>query len=47
MELPQPAGGVPGLLARQPVAEPGLFVNGRDEIVAFLTQKWERELDYA
>jgi uncharacterized protein len=25
----------------------GLFVSGRDEIVAFLTQKWERELDYA
>jgi nuclear transport factor 2 (NTF2) superfamily protein len=24
-----------------------LFVSGRDEIVAFLTQKWERELDYA
>jgi uncharacterized protein len=24
-----------------------LFVAGRDEIVAFLTQKWERELDYA
>ena len=24
-----------------------LFVTGRDEIVAFLTQKWERELDYA
>jgi uncharacterized protein len=24
-----------------------LFVNGREEIVAFLTQKWERELDYA
>jgi nuclear transport factor 2 (NTF2) superfamily protein len=23
------------------------FVRGRDEIVAFLTQKWERELDYA
>ena len=23
------------------------FVNGRDEIVAFLTQKWERELEYA
>src|SRR5215467_2229445 len=23
------------------------FVNGRAEIVAFLTQKWERELDYA
>lgn len=23
------------------------FVTGRDEIVAFLTQKWERELDYA
>jgi nuclear transport factor 2 (NTF2) superfamily protein len=23
------------------------FVNGRVEIVAFLTQKWERELDYA
>ena len=23
------------------------FVNGRDEIVAFLTGKWERELDYA
>lgn len=22
------------------------FVNGRDEIVAFLTQKWQRELDY-
>jgi len=22
-------------------------VNGREEIVAFLTQKWERELDYA
>ncbi|MFC5187173.1 nuclear transport factor 2 family protein [Actinomadura harenae] len=22
------------------------FVNGRDEIVAFLTRKWERELDY-
>jgi nuclear transport factor 2 (NTF2) superfamily protein len=24
-----------------------LFLKGRDEIVAFLTQKWERELDYA
>jgi len=24
-----------------------LFVTGRDEIVAFLTLKWERELDYA
>src|SRR5690606_14306186 len=23
------------------------FVSGRDEIVAFLTTKWERELDYA
>jgi uncharacterized protein len=23
------------------------FLRGRDEIVAFLTQKWERELDYA
>src|SRR5262249_14137907 len=23
------------------------FVNGRAEIVAFLTQKWERELEYA
>jgi nuclear transport factor 2 (NTF2) superfamily protein len=23
------------------------FVTGREEIVAFLTQKWERELDYA
>lgn len=23
------------------------FVTGRDEIVAFLTEKWERELDYA
>jgi len=25
----------------------GVFVSGREEIVAFLTQKWERELDYA
>src|SRR3954452_11136233 len=25
----------------------GAFVTGRAEIVAFLTQKWERELDYA
>ena len=25
----------------------GVFVAGRAEIVAFLTQKWERELDYA
>ncbi len=25
----------------------GTFVTGRDEIVKFLTQKWERELDYA
>ena len=24
-----------------------VHVTGRDEIVAFLTQKWERELDYA
>ena len=24
-----------------------LFLSGRDEIVAFLTQKWARELDYA
>ncbi len=24
-----------------------LFMSGRDEILAFLTQKWERELDYA
>jgi nuclear transport factor 2 (NTF2) superfamily protein len=23
------------------------FIRGREEIVAFLTQKWERELDYA
>ena len=23
-----------------------VFVNGRDEVVGFLTQKWERELDY-
>jgi hypothetical protein len=23
------------------------FLTGRDEIIAFLTQKWERELDYA
>jgi nuclear transport factor 2 (NTF2) superfamily protein len=23
------------------------FISGRDEIVAFLTAKWERELDYA
>ncbi len=23
------------------------FITGRDEIVEFLTQKWERELDYA
>jgi nuclear transport factor 2 (NTF2) superfamily protein len=23
------------------------FVTGREEIIAFLTQKWERELDYA
>ena len=22
------------------------FVSGRDEVIAFLTQKWERELDY-
>lgn len=22
------------------------FINGRDEITAFLTQKWQRELDY-
>src|SRR4051794_14406074 len=25
----------------------GLFIAGRGEIVAFLTEKWERELDYA
>ncbi len=25
----------------------GRFVSGRTEIVAFLTEKWERELDYA
>jgi uncharacterized protein len=24
-----------------------LFVTGRDSIIAFLTQKWERELEYA
>ena len=24
-----------------------VFLEGREEIVAFLTQKWERELDYA
>ncbi|REE95452.1 nuclear transport factor 2 family protein [Thermomonospora umbrina] len=24
-----------------------VFITGRDEIVAFLTDKWERELDYA
>jgi uncharacterized protein len=23
-----------------------VFVNGRDEVVGFLTQKWQRELDY-
>ncbi|MBD2891632.1 nuclear transport factor 2 family protein [Actinomadura nitritigenes] len=23
------------------------FISGRDEIIAFLTRKWERELDYA
>jgi nuclear transport factor 2 (NTF2) superfamily protein len=25
----------------------GEFLHGRDEVVAFLTRKWERELDYA
>ena len=25
----------------------GMFVTGREEIVKFLTQKWDRELDYA
>ncbi|SDP38245.1 hypothetical protein SAMN04487905_103442 [Actinopolyspora xinjiangensis] len=25
----------------------GAFLRGREEIVAFLTRKWERELDYA
>ena len=25
----------------------GMFVSGREEIVKFLTQKWDRELDYA
>jgi nuclear transport factor 2 (NTF2) superfamily protein len=25
----------------------GVFVTGREEIVEFLTQKWDRELDYA
>ena len=25
----------------------GEFITGREEIVAFLTRKWERELDYA
>jgi nuclear transport factor 2 (NTF2) superfamily protein len=24
-----------------------MFINGRSEVIAFLTQKWERELDYA
>ncbi|NKY89393.1 nuclear transport factor 2 family protein [Nocardia veterana] len=24
-----------------------VFISGRDEIIAFLTAKWERELDYA
>jgi hypothetical protein len=24
-----------------------LFIEGRDQIIAFLTQKWQRELDYA
>ncbi|MFZ0341828.1 MAG: nuclear transport factor 2 family protein [Gaiellaceae bacterium] len=24
-----------------------VFINGREEIVAFLTEKWERELEYA
>ena len=24
----------------------GLFINGREEIVLFLTEKWKKELDY-
>ena len=28
------------------MAEPGGVLTGRDEIVAFLTRKWQRELEY-
>ena len=31
---------------RQPLAQPRRVLDGRDAIVAFLTRKWARELDY-
>ena len=47
MEHPRPAPGQPGLHGGLGLAEPRRFLTGRDEIVAFLTDKWNRELDYA
>jgi hypothetical protein len=36
-----------GVHRRRSLAEPDLFVSARSEIIEFLAQKWERELDYA
>ena len=44
---PATLSGWPGLHGRLGWRNRDVFVSGRDEIVAFLTQKWERELDYA
>jgi len=46
MELPEPRKGLHGLHTRLSLRNRAEFIDGRSEIVAFLTRKWQRELDY-
>jgi uncharacterized protein len=46
LELTRSAKGCARLFHRQPLAQSLEFINGRDEIIAFLTRKWQQESEY-
>ena len=46
LEHPRPGARRARLFRKQPVAKPGRVPSGRPAIEAFLTRKWNRELDY-
>ena len=46
MEFARPGGSFSRLRAGFPLEEPLEFVTGSQDIIAFLTRKWTKELDY-
>jgi hypothetical protein len=47
LEHPRPGAGCRRLQARRPLAQPWRAFTGREQIIAFLRDKWASELDYA